>query len=50
MLDNILDIFEESFEPKDDLVHGKAVGGRFECFHDVTVYEDGYERWYYVGD
>ena len=21
-----------------------------EPYHDVTVYEDGYEDWYYIGD
>lgn len=30
--------------------HGKPIAVRFEPYHDVTVYEDGYENWYYIGD
>lgn len=30
--------------------HGKVVDYRCEAFYDVTVYEDGYEDRYYVGD
>ena len=30
--------------------HGKVVDYRFEPYHDVTVYEDGYEDWFYIGD
>lgn len=30
--------------------HGAVVSTRFEAYHDVTVYEDGHEEWYYVGD
>ena len=31
-------------------VHGRVVETRFEAYHDVTVYEDGHEEWYYIGD
>lgn len=31
-------------------LHGKVVGTRMEAYHDVTIYEDGYEDWYYIGD
>lgn len=31
-------------------LHGKVVETRMEPFYDVTVYEDGYEDRYYVGD
>lgn len=30
--------------------HGKPIGTRFDPYHDVTVYEDGYEERYYIGD
>lgn len=30
--------------------HGAVVGHRFEAYHDVTIYEDGHEEWYNVGD
>lgn len=31
-------------------VHGKVVGTRFDPYHDVTIYEDGHEERYYIGD
>ena len=31
-------------------VHGKIIGTRFDPYHDVTVYEDGHEEKYYIGD
>ena len=31
-------------------MHGKLIEYRFEAYHDVKVYEDGYEEWYYIGD
>lgn len=31
-------------------LHGKIVGARTEPYHDVTVYEDGYEDWFYIGE
>ena len=31
-------------------IHGKVVNVRFEAFHDVTVYEDGYEERFYIGE
>lgn len=30
--------------------HGKPIGTRFDSYHDVTIYEDGYEERYYIGD
>ena len=33
-----------------DAVHGKVIDFRFDAYHDVTVYEDGYEEKYYIGD
>ena len=30
--------------------HGDRVDFRQEAYHDVTVYEDGYEDMYYIGD
>lgn len=30
--------------------HGKVVDFRQEAFYDVTVYEDGYEDRFYIGD
>lgn len=30
--------------------HGKIIERRCEAFYDVTVYEDGYEDRYYLGD
>lgn len=30
--------------------HGKCVDYRFEAYHDVHVYEDGYEEWLYIGE
>lgn len=30
--------------------HGDSVDFRQEAYHDVTVYEDGYEDMYYIGD
>ena len=30
--------------------HGRLVEYRFDAYHDVKVYEDGYEEKYYIGD
>lgn len=30
--------------------HGKVVDFRQTAYHDITVYEDGYEDWFYIGD
>lgn len=53
----LLGILDEEIEPDPnpipspmERVHGKAVSSRFEAYHDVTVYEDGYEDWSYIGD
>ena len=31
-------------------LHGEVVGYRMEPYHDVTVYADGYEDWFYIGE
>lgn len=31
-------------------IHGKLVEYRFDAYHDVKVYEDGYVEKYYIGD
>lgn len=31
-------------------IHGRVVETRFDAYHDVTVYEDGHEERYYIGD
>lgn len=49
-------LFENVQSPNNNCVgfnekrHGKIVSTRFEPYHDVTVYEDGYEERYYIGD
>lgn len=30
--------------------HGAVVKSYFAPYHDVTVYEDGWEDWFYIGD
>ena len=30
--------------------HGRLVERRFEAYHDVSIFEDGHEDWYYIGD
>lgn len=30
--------------------HGPVVGSRMDPYHDVTIYADGYEERYYIGD
>lgn len=30
--------------------HGRAVGYRQDPYHDVTIYEDGYEDRFYIGE
>lgn len=30
--------------------HGYPISTRFESYHDVIVYEDGYEEWVSIGD
>ena len=30
--------------------HGKIVGYRMDPYHDVTIYEDGYEDRFYIGE
>ena len=31
-------------------IHGKLVEYRFDAYHDVKVYEDGYVEKFYIGD
>lgn len=33
-----------------EMLHGKVVGTRMDPYHNVTIYEDGYEDRYYLGD
>lgn len=33
-----------------DKEHGRSVGLRFEPYHDVIIYEDGFEEWIAIGD
>ena len=30
--------------------HGRCIGYRQEAYHDVHVFEDGYEERFYIGD
>lgn len=30
--------------------HGKCIGYRQDAYHDVHIYEDGYEERLYIGD
>ena len=36
--------------PEPEYPHGKLVERRWEAYHDVDVYEDGYEERHYIGD
>lgn len=38
-----------SLSPMEKL-HGKVVESRMRAYHDVTIYEDGYEDWSYIGE
>ncbi len=55
-IDISLAIFEgdvpEEVYPESDYQdpHGKIVGHRFDPYHDVTIYEDGYEERFYIGE
>jgi len=40
---------KEMEEIKSD-VHGKLIEYRFDAYHDVKVYEDGYVEKFYIGD
>lgn len=54
--DVLMEIFSnEDVEIGDNLspnvrLHGPIIGTRFDAYYDVTIYEDGYEERYYVGD
>lgn len=57
VISQVLDYFNTGKEPTfkseptpDEKAHGKVVGFRRTAYHDITVYEDGYEDWYYIGD
>ena len=53
-----LEYFETGKEPEwfgttetpNEREHGKIVKRYFAPYHDVTVYEDGYEDWFYIGE
>ena len=50
-IDIFLGICNEEIVPSRlEQLHGKIVGTRTEPYHDVTVYEDGYEDWFYIGE
>lgn len=41
----------KGFDPnKKPNPHGKVIDRRCEAYHDVVVYEDGYEERFYIGD
>lgn len=44
--DTALDVFG----PHDPGPHGDVVEYRQDAYHDVKVYEDGYEEFFYIGD
>lgn len=54
--DEVMDLFyseelpdKETLSPMERL-HGPVVEERSDAYYDVTVYADGYEYRYYVGD
>lgn len=52
MFPNIYEMLQnlEKFpKPKPD-PHGRVIERRMEPYHDVIVYEDGYEEWQYIGE
>ena len=54
-MDDILKMLDEFYnydgeEECIDKEHGRLVLYRFDAYHDVKVYEDGYEEKYYIGD
>ena len=56
VLDKNLEALDLAFEEIGEVieyrhpVHGKIVDVRFDSWRDVTVYEDGYEESFYIGD
>lgn len=44
--------FSETMTPleREHGKHGKCVDYRFEPYHDVYIYEDGFEDYVYIGD
>ena len=54
-LDIAMGILMGDIEPEEkpslmERLRGKVVGSRMDPYHDVTIYEDGYEDRYYIGD
>lgn len=49
-IDELLEFYQISKEPKYVNPHGKCVGYRQEAYCDVYVYEDGYEEYEDIGD
>lgn len=51
-----IDIFFDDAELPDRTItsmeqaHGKMIDRRTDAYHDITVYEDGTEESYYLGD
>ena len=57
MLDDFFELSEEEYLSKygvnltpNEREHGKCVDMKFSSYHDIYVYEDGYEEWVYIGD
>ena len=54
ILNDLFNYFETEQLPdywgKDPGPHGEVVEYRFDAYHDVKVYEDGYEEFFYIGD
>ena len=44
------DEITSSFPSLMERLHGKVVSVRTEAYHNIVVYKDGYEDWYYIGD
>ena len=42
--------FMEGYITPLEKAHGKIVARRMDTYYDVTIYEDGYEDYYPIGD
>ena len=49
-ISDALDLLDQDAAPEIVGEHGRVVERRQEAYHDVIVYEDGYEESYYIGD
>lgn len=41
---------EPSYYKRMERVHGPVINRRMDAYHDVTVYADGHEERFYIGD